>query len=732
MHNDTAPTKEGKTHNDTPIDDQEWLAICSAELDQSIGFGGYGQELQKQRTDALNFAKGEMGLPKLTNRSQVKDTAMVDAIETLIPDLMEIFTGGDDIATFQPENKDDIDTAKQETRAIVHTVMEQNDGFNAIYDYCKDALLLKTGLFKVYWGDEKTESKQILEDVEPDAVLAFVGKDVEVDIKKGPDPETGLMSFEIIEHRDDSRAMIETVAPEDFTVGADTIMIKDATYCAMKAKRRAQDLIADGFDPEKVDKLSEADSNDSDAEDEARDTVELDNDEADNPALARMRMVEIHEHYVRVDPEGTGKLTLYQVVTDASEDVLLSAEEVDTIPFAAGTPYRNPHKFYGTSIADKMMEIQKINTALQRMLLDSGYFALNQRHEIDMTGATENTLKDYKNNIPGSSIRVKRVNTINPVGSTGLTFDAVQAIESMAVIAEQRTGIVRNAQGLNPDTLHDTARGAQILMNASQKRMRLIARLLAHGIKDMYLLVHDLMRGNGKESTMRLTGDFIPVDPSKWGSRRDMKIMVGVGSGGKQESLSVLDNIIQKQAEGIQLQGGTNGPLITTENIYNAVTDFVKTSGLRGEDRYFSNPAKAEPQPPKPDPEAEKMQAEMQMKAQEAQVNAQMKQQEMQFNQQAKQAELEGKKEIAAVTLQIKQEEGQQKLELTAQLEAMKQQLAQEKAAAEIQLAEAKAIAEMQLAEQKMNFEAQLASRALEQQGQIAISKNRPGGDLDK
>jgi hypothetical protein len=58
---------------------------------------------------------------------------------------------------------------------------------------------------------------------------------------------------------------------------------------------------------------------------------------------------------------------------------------------------------------------------------------------------------------------------------------------------------VRNAQGLNPDTLHDTAKGAMMLLSAAQKRTRMIARVLAETlIKPLFLGLHSCIRENSQ------------------------------------------------------------------------------------------------------------------------------------------------------------------------------------------------------------------------------------------
>jgi hypothetical protein len=56
--------------------------------------------------------------------------------------------------------------------------------------------------------------------------------------------------------------------------------------------------------------------------------------------------------------------------------------QVDMVPFAAMTPVIVTHRFFGRSIADLVMDIQRIKTALIRSILDNAYLAVNPRVEV--------------------------------------------------------------------------------------------------------------------------------------------------------------------------------------------------------------------------------------------------------------------------------------------------------------------------------------------------------------
>jgi hypothetical protein len=261
------------------------------------------------------------------------------------------------------------------------------------------------------------------------------------------------------------------------------------------------------------------------------------------------------------------------------------------------------------------------------MMLDSGYFALNQRSEVAMERANDFTLSDLLRNEPGLPVRSKSGDAVRPIGAGQLSFPVMEALEYVSVMAESRTGIVRNAQGLNPDTLHDTATGAQALMSAAAKRVRMIARLFAEtGLKDLFLGVHALLRKHQVDPVWaQLNGQWVQLNPSAWAERAAMTIELGLGSSGRAQDLALSQLLLGLQKEIIQLQQGVGGPFVTAQNLSNALTMAVRKAGFRAPELYFSNPAQAPPQPPKPAPPGDpaKM-AEVQARAQADQSRLQL------------------------------------------------------------------------------------------------------------
>ncbi len=639
------------------LDDDGFLAVVAAERRRSVGFD-HDDALAAARERALNYYKGEMpDVPAMLGRSKAVSTDVAEAVETLLPDLVEIFTGSEEVASFQPVGAEDEAAAQQETDYVNHVVFHENPGFLVLYTLFKDALLQKTGIVKFWWeeGGGGSEERFVGKSAMELRVAALGGGQIRGLVERVGEDGAPVFDFTL---RGPARGGVRVAAtpPEDFTIAADASRLAEATYCAMRSRPRAQDLIADGYDRDLVDALPAYGGGGGDqAVAEARDTAGEHGTWSGGEGLGDLRTVEVVEHYVRIDADGDGAPELWKVVTGCGETVLLERRRVEQIPFAAVTPYLTPHRFYGRSVADLLAEVQRIKTALTRMALDSGYFALNQRQEVALERANQFTIGDLLRNEPGVPVRSKTGDAVRPIAAGGLGFDAFGALEYFSTVAEQRTGIARSAQGLAPDTLHDTARGAVALMNAAQRRVRLIARIFAEtGIKDLFLGVHAVARRNATAAAkVRLRGRWVEVDPTAWGERMDMTIEVGVGSGGREHDLMVARELWGMQREIVQLQGGVAGPFVTARNVHNLLKRIGERAGLKGVDAYFSDPAMTLPGPaaaPRPDP---------------ALVAAQLKAQgEAALKRERMVAEIALKREQLAAELQLKREQLQAEVQL--------------------------------------------------------------------
>lgn len=172
-------------------------ALCAAEKTNALASIAAAQ-LMEERADAMDYYLGQMGkdMPAAEGRSKTVSTDVSDTIEGLMPNLMDIFAGSDEVVRFEPVGPDDEEQAQQETDYVNHVFMQENPGFMILYTFIKDALLSKTGIVKVWWEEREQEERQTFYDLSEDQFMILVQDVIESDgqlkivehtIHNGPD-----------------------------------------------------------------------------------------------------------------------------------------------------------------------------------------------------------------------------------------------------------------------------------------------------------------------------------------------------------------------------------------------------------------------------------------------------------------------------------------------------------------------------------------------------------------
>lgn len=499
-----------------------------------------------------------------------------------------------------------------------------------------------------------------------------------------PPPQVTVHDVKIARTKKYGCARVENVPPEEFGVTRRqrSVMLKDCDYCYHEVRRTEADLIADGYDEDQIKKLPDYDDAGG-TEQLARDTVDESQSTGDASVNHATRQILVTEHYIVVDYEGKGKPQRYRVTTGGSESEILKqdgkpAVEPDRVRFAAMTPFIMTHRFFGRSIADLVMDIMRIKTALIRGLLDNVYFANNQRHEISQQHATEDTLDDYLANRPGGAVRVKMPGGINAIPNQEIGSFAFPMIEYMDSTREWRTGVTRQGQGLDPNALQNIGERAVLdAQNAARAKTKLIARIFAEtGIKELFWLLHGTIRENATEAdTVKLRNEWVPVNPLEWQERDDLTVNVGLGTGSREQEVMILKDVMGVQG-GLMKEPKLKlaGPL----QAYNLLKQYVHKIGLKNADQYFTDPSKTPDPPPQPTPEEKKLQMEGEAKKMElqfdqakAQQDGQIEVQKMQLDAQLRREQMQGelalKREQIMAELQLKREMGMMSLSMQAQ-----------------------------------------------------------------
>ena len=700
--------------------DDELKSLLEAEQTSALGY--LGGDLSDARRKAMDYYMGQPFGNEVKGRSQVVSTDVADTIEWMLPALMKMFMAGDDIVSFKAQGAEDEEGAKQETEYNNWIFLQDNDGFRVLYSMFKDALLQRTGACKVY---PEFEEKEELDDFinVPDDQYSVTALEKEQDNAKTreeymrrkwqlddkilwylkehteeqgpPDPMTGmpamLHSGVWCRTKKSMKVKVEAVPPEEMLISKRAKGdIDEASYLAHRAQKTASELIAAGYPKNKIKNLGGDEAN-TDQEKFARMTG-IDEDPTGDKATSNeaMRLIWTTEAYPLVDYDDDGIAEMRRVVHAGQGTEILENEEWDgPRPFAIITPIIVPHRLIGLSIADQTMEFQLLKSTLWRQILDNLYLVNNPVKYID-PGAVD--IDDILQPRVGGIVRPPadgtfRADGIVPIETQFAAAASFPMLQYIDEVKADRTGVTKYNQGTDANSLNKTASGISQIMSASQQRIELIARTFAEGVKRIFMLQSYYIRRypDLAKRTIRLRNkQYVEMDPSAWGANYDMEINVGLGTGNKDQMLMHLQTIALAQKELVAMQGGVDGPLVTGENVYNALSKMVENSGFKNAEEFFTDPTPKPGEPPKPpkeqppNPEVMKVQAQiegdkakLQMEGQSKAMEQEGKAKSAQLDEQIKIRDFELKRELALMEFGLKER-------LAMQDHAMKKQIATE------------------------------------------------------
>ena len=597
------------------VTNEQLRAIINSEINNSIGF--MGSNLTSQRKKSMEYYMGEKLGTEIDGRSQVVSTDVADTIETILPNLLRIFTASDQVVKCEPVKSEDVPLAEQATNYINYIFNKDNNGFSVLYTWFKDALLEKNGIVKVYWDDSSSveqETYENLNDQEYQLLLddenveiveeeSFVDEKMKAAMdlllveataqgKLVADEPTPIRHNCVIKRTSKGgKVKIENVPPEEFLIQRTAKSIETANFVAHRVSKTRSDLIEMGFDREVVENLPTTNNIILNNERLTR-YSDIDQSPFDNAPDNSTAEIEIYECYVRCDMDGDGVAELRKVIVAGESGYeILENMPCDNIPFCSLTPIPMPHRFYGRSVAELVEDVQLVKSTVMRQLLDNMYLTNNNRVAI-MDGMVN--LDDLLTSRPGGVVRTKQPpsQVMLPMQSQTISQQAFPLLEYLDTIRETRTGITRYNQGLDADSLNKTATGVNAIMTQSQMRMELIARVFAEtGIKDLFRRIFELTcKYQDKERIVELNNQFIPVKPTEWRNRFNISITVGLGSGSKEQQIMMLNNILERQLQAFQLQGNREYPMVSLKNIYNSLSKIIENAGLKNVENYFVNP----------------------------------------------------------------------------------------------------------------------------------------------
>ncbi len=609
----------------------ELQSLLSNQIQNALGY--LGGQLSDSRTKSLEYYLGDKLGTEIDGRSQVVSTDVADTIESLLPNLLRVFTASDKVVHCEPMTAEDVPMAAQATAYLNHVFYKENDGFQLLYNFFKDALIEKNGFLKIYWDDsEKVDyetyenlsivEKEALQDTKDEIEIVeeevFEDESAKEEFEKvleqyqaqGVDtsqvqvPNFNLYNCKIKRIKKTGRVKIESIPPEEFLIDRSAKTIEDADFVSHKVLMTRSDLVAMGYPQEEIDELPKSDLDIYNDEQNVR-LTDVDDYNISSATDTSTEKVLVYESYVKYDYDEDGIAELRKIVSAGADgNHILSNMPCDNVPFVTITPIPMPHRFYGRSIAELVEDVQLMKSTVMRQLLDNMYLTNNNRVAV-MDGMVN--MDDLLTTRPGGIVRTKQPpnQVMQPLQAQPISQQAFPLLSYLDSVREGRTGVSKEAQGLSPDTLNaKTATGVNALMQQTQMRSELIARVFAEtGVKSLFKKIFELMvKYQDKEKIIMMSNQYIPVRPTEWKDRFNISIVVGLGTGSKEQQTIMLNSILERQLQAFQIQGGKEMPMVNLKNMYNTLTKMVENAGLKNVETYFVDPDVGKQMMPPPQP----------------------------------------------------------------------------------------------------------------------------------
>lgn len=454
-----------------------------------------------------------------------------------------------------------------------------------------------------------------------------------------------MFNARIAKFENKTTVRVEAFAPSDLLIMRDwtSPLLDDCPYVCRNMEVTLSDVHQMGFTDVTPEELRASDNATLTPDSQYRDyrrggsgggsiNVTIDNELTGDDESSTRGFLRIE--YMLVDFDGDGIAERREIMR--LQDRILSNEETQQVPIATGSPVLIPHRWDGLSLAEMVSDIQQVKTELTRQILNNAYLSNNPRKKIltDVNWSPLAQIDDVLDGRPGGVMRQRQVDAIT-IDQTpwigGNMFPLLQYIDEMRA---QRTGMSKQGQGLDPNTLRPdrTATEIQLTMTAAKQRVRLIARVLGETLmKPIFAgILRLLTEGDMKPLSFRLRGEFVNYDPNEWRDHYDMTVNVGLGTGDRQQQAALLQQILLNQ---MQIAGSPFGPLlIAPQQIYNTQAKLTENAGFKDIASYWVDPkgAPVPHMPPPPDPAIQvaniKAQADMQQAQMKQQFDGQMQQ----------------------------------------------------------------------------------------------------------
>jgi hypothetical protein len=298
-----------------------------------------------------------------------------DAVQQVMPDLMEQLAGGDEPVEYYSHDPQKHDLCRQATLMALALFWE-GGGWQGVHDAALHAAVGRLGFLKVFREEKLCFEDHDFQGLTPDVVSAMAQQPGHLLLETEDEYEEDMNGMPYLARRSGQvrryyvEDRIKVEAPDPATMYAtQCVDLEDALCVGQKTTLRMGNLRAMGFEAAELEAIGGHE--DAQQRNERATRTGEPQQSAQDYGTWALRPVDVYEAYCRIDADGDGLLELWKVIAAGTGRNVLRRIRVKSQPYVGINIRRSPHTIAGLSFADLLDDLQKARTRLTRGLLEN-------------------------------------------------------------------------------------------------------------------------------------------------------------------------------------------------------------------------------------------------------------------------------------------------------------------------------------------------------------------------
>ena len=535
--------------------------------------------------------------PKLTQKMHFSTSDVKDAIEWMMPSMIEAFFGPDKIVGIFGRTPDDNPEPLEKT--IKYQVTSQNDGYKILGQWLRDSL--EAGLGTLFCDWERISELQDMESTIPQDVFANLPPEHHKMVKQAKDSGDGGIWVKVRRPvRVKDQPVLRNVMPGGFVWLPQKTSDDRYVFEAVREWVLLDDLIK-LEQSGKYKNVSDIDVGKAQAEAgedrygamqdimDAITNYKGENDDIsgaeNNYEVAKIEGQEGRQVVMRYicwgmyDVDGDGILERVQVTYCGGQVLEALVYEQTINPVVTLNTFEGSYQRWKMGVADFLQTVQDLKTAIVMQI--AANVAYNNDRPVMIDGSQPEAISDVEKG--KKVIRLKRSRgdrldeLMKPMPENPISEHAWNMLEWLTMAGENKVGVSRQTQGLDGDTLAKmTAFGVNKVMGAQQQRLRLLARNAASGFTSLYRRLIELNQEYLDQAFyVRISGEHYQFQPDDIRGHFDTEVTSNIGLNNKEAMVGSL-MMLFSQVLPAMLQTGTATPI----GIYRTAGKIIEHMGF--------------------------------------------------------------------------------------------------------------------------------------------------------